>query len=259
MFQVIRRRVNATSLVAVLALVFAMGGGAYAASRYVITSTKQISPKVLKALQGKAGPAGANGAQGPAGAVGPAGPQGPAGLQGSAGTSGTNGTGVTSAALAKGNAKCPEGGSEFTSASGVTTACNGKNGTTGFTATLPEGKTEEGHWAATGFTKAGESSRTPVAMSFTIPLAEEPSESNVHFIGPEEGEGEPHAKLPTGCSGNVSEPKAASGNVCVFAEWFQRFVFYGASANESGITMFLVDRGEEEGSAVAFGTWAVTG
>jgi hypothetical protein len=33
-----------------LALVFAMTGGAYAARKIIITSTKQISPKVLKKL-----------------------------------------------------------------------------------------------------------------------------------------------------------------------------------------------------------------
>jgi hypothetical protein len=37
--------------VAALALVFAMSGGAYAASRYVITSTKQISLEVLESLK----------------------------------------------------------------------------------------------------------------------------------------------------------------------------------------------------------------
>jgi hypothetical protein len=35
-----------------LALVFAMSGGAYAARRFVITSTKQIKPSVLKSLSG---------------------------------------------------------------------------------------------------------------------------------------------------------------------------------------------------------------
>jgi hypothetical protein len=65
-----------------------MSGGAFAASHYLITSTKQISPKVIKKLHGKAGktglagPTGATGApgkEGPTGKVGPAGKEGPAG------------------------------------------------------------------------------------------------------------------------------------------------------------------------------------
>lgn len=42
-----RGRLTYANVVASLALVFAMSGGVYAASKYVITSTKQISPKVL--------------------------------------------------------------------------------------------------------------------------------------------------------------------------------------------------------------------
>ena len=64
MFGGIRKRVSYTNVVLTLILVFAMSGGAYAAGRYLITSTKQISPKVLKALAGKSG------ATGPAGAAG---------------------------------------------------------------------------------------------------------------------------------------------------------------------------------------------
>jgi len=83
----IRRHINITSLVAVIALVLAMSGGAYAASKFLITSTKQISPKVLKSLKG------GKGATGPAGLAGPAGPAGAAG-PGSAGAAGpTGGTG----------------------------------------------------------------------------------------------------------------------------------------------------------------------
>ena len=49
---------------ALLALFIAMGGTAIAAHHYLISSTKQISPKVLKALKGNAGPSGASGAPG---------------------------------------------------------------------------------------------------------------------------------------------------------------------------------------------------
>jgi hypothetical protein len=45
-----RRRLNYANVTATLALFFAMSGGALAAKRYLINSTKQINPKVLKAL-----------------------------------------------------------------------------------------------------------------------------------------------------------------------------------------------------------------
>lgn len=64
------------NLVAWLALFVALGGTSLAANHYLISSTKQISPKVLKKLKGSRGP---QGAQGLTGAQGPQGPQGPAG------------------------------------------------------------------------------------------------------------------------------------------------------------------------------------
>src|ERR1700684_1973377 len=76
MLSALRSRVTYANVTATLALLFAMTGGAYAAKAYLITSTKQIKPSVLKSLQGKAGAKGANGAPG---ATGPAGPGGPAG------------------------------------------------------------------------------------------------------------------------------------------------------------------------------------
>ncbi len=56
-------------LVAIVALVFAMSGGAFAA-KYLITSTKQIKPSVLKSLKGKEGPRGLAGTNGTNGANG---------------------------------------------------------------------------------------------------------------------------------------------------------------------------------------------
>jgi hypothetical protein len=87
MLEALRKRITPATLIAVLALVLAMTGGALAAKKYVITSTKQISPSVLKKLTGSPGPQGASGAKGD---------PGPAGRDGTNGTNGTNGqTGFT--------------------------------------------------------------------------------------------------------------------------------------------------------------------
>lgn len=78
----LRKRHTYANVAATLALVFSMSGGALAASHYLIRSTKQISPKVLKELKGRTGNTGATGKEGPAGKTGPegkVGPEGPAG------------------------------------------------------------------------------------------------------------------------------------------------------------------------------------
>jgi hypothetical protein len=75
MFKSTRRPINYANVTATLALVFSMSGGALAAKHYLLTSTKQINPKVLKSLKGKTGRTGATGSQG---AQGKEGPQGPA-------------------------------------------------------------------------------------------------------------------------------------------------------------------------------------
>jgi hypothetical protein len=94
------RRVRPTTVIAVIAMVMALGGTAVAAQRYLITNTKQISPAVLKQLaamaakQTKGSAAGGTGATGATGATGPAGPQGergPAGEKGGQGERGLEG------------------------------------------------------------------------------------------------------------------------------------------------------------------------
>jgi hypothetical protein len=42
-----RRQLSPSMVIAILALVFAMTGGAYAAGKVVITSSKQIKPKAF--------------------------------------------------------------------------------------------------------------------------------------------------------------------------------------------------------------------
>jgi hypothetical protein len=72
----LRRHLSYANVVATLALVFAMSGGALAASHYLINSTKQINPKVLKKLKGNTGKTGSTGLRGQSGATGPQGAQG---------------------------------------------------------------------------------------------------------------------------------------------------------------------------------------
>lgn len=73
---IFRRHLNYANVAATLALVFAMSGGALAAKHYLINSTKQINPKVLKKLKGNTGKTGATGATGATGKEGPAGKEG---------------------------------------------------------------------------------------------------------------------------------------------------------------------------------------
>ena len=204
MFRRVHRRITFTNVALTLALVFAMSGGAYAAGKYLITSTKQISPKVLKALAGKPGPAGS---AGPTGTQGPAGPQGPAGANGKDGANGANGApgaggeSVSSKAVATGDSgKCGGlGGVEYTLAGKATLVCNGQ---TGFTETLPAEKTETGVWAG-----VGGSMPIGIGISFPIPLNASLDGSHVYIA---------EVNTATVCPGTVEKPEAAPGNLCVY-------------------------------------------
>ncbi len=83
-----RRHISYANVVATLALVFAMSGGALAAKHYLVTKTSQLSPQVLTKLKGNAGP---KGPSGQAGAPGAQGVQGSQGVQGPKGETGKEG------------------------------------------------------------------------------------------------------------------------------------------------------------------------
>lgn len=89
MFDVIRRNLNVPTAIAVIALVFAMTGGAFAAKDYVAGSSKASKHK--KKHKGKRGPRGPRGKRGRRGPVGPQGALGPQGLVGPQGPKGDPG------------------------------------------------------------------------------------------------------------------------------------------------------------------------
>jgi Collagen triple helix repeat (20 copies) len=272
MFSPLRNRFGIPGVISVIALVFAMFGGAYAASN------NSGGGKATASAKGKPGPPGPRGKTGKTGPAGPAGPQGPAGANGakgdtgapgSNGTNGSNGASVTNTVVPTSSATCGHlGGAEFKVGSGApTTACNGKEGEEGeegpqgepWTAggTLPPGATETGSWAF-DVNEAGVEVLEPI--SFPIKLSALISEAHVHY-----GIEEP--AFHSICSGTILNPTAPPGELCVYQSPVE---FLGADLKG----VFPLGSEGDEGAArvgatLAFvttaapgygiGSWAVTG
>lgn len=242
MFLKMRKRVTYTNIVLTLILLFAMTGGALAAKRYVITSTSQISPKVLRALQGKDG---AQGSVGASGSVGPKGETGAAGVAGEKGATGPRGP--------KGleGLEGPEGPEGPKGSEGSPWAAGG---------TLPKGSSEKGVWAVNGPPSAefgGVLHISRAEISYSIPLATAPAAANTHVIGIGE-------QPPVGCKGSVEEPAADEGNLCIFvgesvnvASIFANFPG-GAEGSKVGAFVALLATGGAS-EVIGTGTWAVAG
>ena len=235
MIQAIRRRVNATTVIAVFALVFAMSGGAYAAKKFLITSKSQISPSVLKSLKGATGAKGANGATGAQGAAGPTGPAGAGGAQGAQGPAGTNGA----------DGKEGKEGKQ------------GPPGTTGFTDTLPSGKTETGTWSAAQET---EEVGSVAPISFAIPLADGLEPAQVHVDTLEE------PNFEEACPGSAEAPKATKGNLCIYTgvkkgleilKVVNPFTPTEEGTGPNGAIIRMAQPSTAE-PTLAYGSWAVT-
>jgi len=235
---------TAGMVIAVIALVAALGGTALAAGALSSKQKKEVT-KIAKKYAGKPG------AAGPAGSAGPVGPAGPKGDQGIQGIQGIQG--------------------------GVGPA--GPEGTTGFTETLPSEKTETGDWSlsenSSGFKTVTSS------VSFVIPLEAAPV---VSYIPPCTEVAESCVTFPTppaGCTGNVTEPGAEPGHLCVFARQVVNFYanpgelvtptvcafasktinscLLSSEAPTADPTGFgLLGLSEAGGLSTAEGTWAVT-
>jgi hypothetical protein len=306
----VRKHLSYANVVATLAVVFAMTGGAYAvtgngggfsggpSAQTASVSVHATVAKKKPALKGKPGPrgpagpkgatgsagaTGATGAQGPAGAAGGKGETGTAGSPGTDGTSGTIGKSVTVKEVPEGEPECEERGGALVEQEGPssgTQVCNGKEGSP-WTAggTLPKGKTETGTWGF-GVTKDED---VLIPVSFPIPL---PTSTENAVITPkgfptevkEECEALPLptekegclTKLKTqeeNCPGNVEEPKAKEGDMCVYVGRLN--VKAGSSlvvkpitnsspeVTTSGTLLELEPNGEP-GAYAGAGTWAVT-
>jgi hypothetical protein len=261
MFSRIRQRITFANVAMTLALVFAMTGGAYAAKKYLITSTKQIKPSVLAQLKGKNGTNGKDGAQGPQGPkgeTGPAGEKGAAGMNGAVGATGPKG--ATGSQGATGNAG-PQGN----------VGPSGPTGTTGATGspwpaggTLPPGAEEKGAWGAGGVPVPiglGTTEAIYAPISFTIPLASgSPPAVHVIAVG---GKGAGGGTCPI--TSEAEKPAAEAGNLCIFAQGTHNVKSILSSspgtgalgvADETGSVVLATAEILKEGVLVK-GTWAV--
>ena len=251
MFSALRNRFGVPGVISIIALVFAMIGGAYAANNSGGSDSGATAS--AKAKQGPRGPKGPKGAKGDTGATGAPGANGTPGAKGDAGApgaAGAAGQGVKIAGASVG--ECPQGGSKFTAGSEVGAACNGKNGTNGSAGTsvvssaepkgancgeggskfvagasttfacngspwtaggvLPSGKTEAGTWGGV----SGASAESIAGISFSVPLAATLDENHVLVLaqgynGEDAAPGE-HEK----CPGKAANPKAQAGFLCVY-------------------------------------------
>jgi hypothetical protein len=245
-----RLRPSPAMAVAVVALVFAMVGGAFAASGG--SGDGKSASASAKAKKGPRGPRGPKGATGATGPQGPAGAPGAKGDPGAPGAPGKDGIGVTSTSVPTSSAVCNhQGGSEFQSANGTTTACNGE---TGFTEVLPSEATETGSWGARESAAPG-SALLPI--TFGIPLAEAPEPVLVD-VGETEVDG---------CPGIVEElPTADPGFLCLYTAFSSQVTpegFFKSSpenpfpeegASKSGALLNIA----HDENWVIFGAWAVT-
>jgi hypothetical protein len=276
MLQRFRDRVGTAGLiVAVVALVAALGGGAYAASGGLTGKQKKevakIAQKEAKKFAGKNGAPGPEGKQGPAGPTGPAGgkgdkgdrgEKGEAGAPGAPGTPGAPGESVEAFPSAGGAGEPCEGvgGAVYEVGGNATEICNGEPGVLHPGETLPKGATETGVWSFNGSASdavPGAEHADLASISFAIPLAAKLFEAEVHYVTT------PTPGQPP-CPGTAVNPQASEGQLCVYQSNLEKAHFSeivqppgtGSGSSKVGAQLKFI---EVEDGAFGGGTFAVTG
>ena len=273
MFSTLRKQLGTAGLiVSVIALVFAMGGGAWAAKDNLggdATASAKKKGKSKRGPRGKRGKRGARGPQGPVGAQGPIGPAGPAGADGKIGVDGEEGVpgiqGPTGPAGADG-ATGPAGADGATGPEGSPWTELG---------TLPSGETLQGAWAVGNYemeksVPMGTTVWARIPISFTIPLAASLDSTHVKVIA---ALGTPPAECDDGVApaAGVSNPEADPGYLCAYvqkyvgfaeAASFRKLVKPGSGNKGAEPSGAILSIGSPAGSGLVqvegFGSWAVT-
>jgi Collagen triple helix repeat (20 copies) len=269
MFSAIRRRlhVSPSMVIAVVALVFAATGGAFAMggggsspsgtlTASAAKSKAKSAPKGKAGPRGPAGPAGKNGAIGATGSAGAQGVAGAAGPQGPAGATGAKGeTGATGLQGEK----------------GATGAVGAKGSPWTAGGTLPSEKTETGVWGTGSAGEGGSADNKFFPISFTLPLEKAPQ----GIFVPADKESEPGCpgrgggSFPASGAYTPTIPMAEPGKLCVYAGVFEEATFehFYISVFEEG-SWYLEPGVGASGTSLdikcltkyclAAGTWAVT-
>jgi hypothetical protein len=218
-------------IISVIALVFAMTGGAYAAK-------DAVSGKANSSAKGKQGPRGKRGPVGPAGPIGPVGAQGATGAQGERGEKGE-----------KGDA----GNQGIQGEQGVA----GEDGSPWVVGTAPSGVVMKGTWAIQGKYEAlAANEEIPVPISTGVPV--NTATGLLAFYVP------PGGPDPSGnCTGSSTNPlpPTSPAVVCVYAHVATNLKAgtFGASGtlgkSGGGVTPLL--RSNAAGLVSGYGSWAL--
>jgi collagen triple helix repeat protein len=275
-------------IVAMVALVAALGGTALAAKGALTGKQKKEVTAIAKKFAGKpgpagpAGPAGANGANGAKGDTGAKGDKGDPGAPGSPGSPGSPGAAGADGAspenveeLNPGEEGCVSGGVVYESEAENSHAvvCNGEQGPEGSPwtdgGTLPPGATEVATWS---FQDTAEQADVPgledgifVPVSFPIPISLDTllaASANIEYVLPP-GE-------TSNCPGFDQLPEATPGHVCIYeSELFpventsfqhlQKSPTGADGVGEAGAYLEFAPNTNPAELAVGAGSFAITG